>query len=145
MPTQKQRSDETRRVVLDATVACLTELGFAKTSTVEVQKRAGVSRGALLYHFPSKAGLLAEARDAAIDLAFKKGDVAAAATVRAAESRSQPHLEQLVAFAAAFAAAQGKREPLNGFGAAAEKLAAIDGPPRYRRSLRRSLPVTAIS
>ena len=61
MPTQKERRDETRRAVLDATVECLTELGFARTSTVEVQKRAGVSRGALLYHFPSKAGLLAEA------------------------------------------------------------------------------------
>jgi len=59
--TQKERRDETRRAVLDATVACLTELGYAGTSTIEVQRRAGVSRGALLHHFPSKAGLLVEA------------------------------------------------------------------------------------
>ena len=59
--TQKERRDETRRAVLDATVACLTELGYAGTSTIEVQRRAGVSRGALLHHFPSKTGLLVEA------------------------------------------------------------------------------------
>jgi AcrR family transcriptional regulator len=59
--TQKERRDETRRAVLDATVACLTELGYAGTSTIEVQRRAEVSRGALLHHFPSKAGLMVEA------------------------------------------------------------------------------------
>jgi AcrR family transcriptional regulator len=59
--TQKERRDETRRAVLDATVACLIELGYAGTSTIEVQRRAGVSRGALLHHFPSKAGLLVDA------------------------------------------------------------------------------------
>ena len=57
--TQQQRRDETRRAILDAAVASLVELGFARTTTLEVQKRANVSRGALLHHFPSKAGLLA--------------------------------------------------------------------------------------
>jgi len=60
---QQQRSDKTRRALLDATVECLTEHGFARTTTLEVQRRAGVSRGALLHHFPSKAGLLAAAVD----------------------------------------------------------------------------------
>ncbi len=59
--TQAERRDETRRQILDATVACLVELGYARTSTLEVQKRAGVSRGALLHHFPSKAELLVAA------------------------------------------------------------------------------------
>lgn len=59
--TQAERRDETRRQVLDATVECLIELGYARTSTLEVQKRAGVSRGALLHHFPSKAELLVAA------------------------------------------------------------------------------------
>lgn len=59
--TQQERRDATRRALLDATVACLTELGYAGTSTLEVQKRAGVSRGALLHHFPSKASLLVAA------------------------------------------------------------------------------------
>jgi AcrR family transcriptional regulator len=58
---QQQRSDDTRRALLDAAVESLVELGFAKTTTLEVQRRAGVSRGALLHHFPSKAELIAAA------------------------------------------------------------------------------------
>jgi AcrR family transcriptional regulator len=57
--TQQQRSEATRGALLDAAIESLVELGFTKTTTLEVQKRAGVSRGALLYHFPSKAELLA--------------------------------------------------------------------------------------
>jgi AcrR family transcriptional regulator len=57
--TQQQRRDETRRAILDAAVGTLIELGYARTTTLEVQKRADLSRGALLHHFPSKAGLLA--------------------------------------------------------------------------------------
>jgi len=47
--------------VLDATVEALMELGYAKTTTLEVQRRAGLSRGALLHHFPSRAELMADA------------------------------------------------------------------------------------
>ena len=57
--TQEQRSGETRRALLDAAIESLIEGGFARTTTLEVQKRAGVSRGALLHHCPSKAGLMA--------------------------------------------------------------------------------------
>jgi len=56
--TQQQRRDETRRALLDAAVESLIEVGFARTTTLEVQRRAKVSRGALLHHFPSKAELL---------------------------------------------------------------------------------------
>lgn len=56
--TQAQRRDEMRKALLDAAVASLIERGFANTTTIEVQRRAGVSRGALLHHFPSKAELL---------------------------------------------------------------------------------------
>jgi AcrR family transcriptional regulator len=56
--TQAQRRDEMRRLLLDAAVDSLVEHGFAGTTTLEVQRRAGVSRGALLHHFPSKAELL---------------------------------------------------------------------------------------
>ena len=56
--TQKERRDETRKLLLDATVESLLEVGFAKTTTSEVQRRAGLSRGALLHHFPSKSELL---------------------------------------------------------------------------------------
>jgi AcrR family transcriptional regulator len=59
--TQQQRRDETRRALLDAAVESLIEVGFARTTTLEVQRRAAVSRGALLHHFPSKAELLVAA------------------------------------------------------------------------------------
>ncbi len=48
---------------MDAAVESLIEVGFARTTTLEVQRRAGVSRGALLHHFPSKALLLTAAID----------------------------------------------------------------------------------
>ena len=59
--TQQQRRDETRRALLDAAVESLIGVGFARTTTLEVQRRADVSRGALLHHFPSKAELLGAA------------------------------------------------------------------------------------
>jgi AcrR family transcriptional regulator len=61
--TQQQRRDETRRVLLDAAVESLVEVGYARTTTLEVQRRANASRGALLHHFPSKTELLVAAVD----------------------------------------------------------------------------------
>jgi len=61
--TQQQRRDETRRALLDAAVESLIEVGFARTTTLEVQRRANASRGALLHHFPSKTELLVAAID----------------------------------------------------------------------------------
>lgn len=40
---------------------CLSELGYAATTTVAVGERAGVSRGALLHHFPTRARLISAA------------------------------------------------------------------------------------
>jgi AcrR family transcriptional regulator len=64
--------------LLDATIECLTEVGFAATSTTLVSQRAGVSRGAQLHHFPTKNDLvlaavqhLAEARHDEINGAAK--------------------------------------------------------------------------
>src|SRR5205085_6681446 len=68
--TQQQRRDETRRALLDAAVESLIEVGFARTTTLEVQRRANASRGALLHHFPSKTALLVAAVD---HLAFMRG------------------------------------------------------------------------
>lgn len=59
--TQAERREQTRTALLDATISCLVELGFSGTTTTEVTRRAGVSLGALLHHFPSKADLLAAA------------------------------------------------------------------------------------
>ena len=61
--TQEERSTATRAALLDATIACLIEEGYAQTTTHKVAARAGVSRGAMLHHFPAKAELVAEAVD----------------------------------------------------------------------------------
>src|SRR5437868_13009061 len=61
MPTQAERTASTRARLLDAALDVLTEQGYAATTTIEVAKRAGVSRGAQLHHFPTKAELLTAA------------------------------------------------------------------------------------
>ena len=56
--TQEERSAETRARLLDATVESLIEVGYAHTTTTAVCTRAGLSRGAQLHHFPTKAELV---------------------------------------------------------------------------------------
>jgi len=59
--TQAQRTAKTTGLLLDATLDCLAELGYAGTTTTVVAARAGVSRGAQLHHFPTRASLVAAA------------------------------------------------------------------------------------
>jgi AcrR family transcriptional regulator len=59
--TQAERSERTRELLLDATVDCLVELGYARTTVHEICNRAGVSRGAQQHHFTTKAELMASA------------------------------------------------------------------------------------
>jgi AcrR family transcriptional regulator len=47
-----------RARLLDATVDCLARLGYAGTTTTEIAKRARVSRGAQLHHYPRKEDLV---------------------------------------------------------------------------------------
>src|SRR5207248_6180050 len=65
--TQAERVAETRARLLDATVDCLAEFGYARMTTADVAMRAGLSRGAQLYHFQSKAELVATAVDHLLD------------------------------------------------------------------------------
>ncbi|HEX4724849.1 MAG TPA: TetR/AcrR family transcriptional regulator [Pseudonocardiaceae bacterium] len=58
---QADRSRETRRKLMEATVECLVERGWAGTTTVLVAERAGVSRGAQLHHFRTRGELVAAA------------------------------------------------------------------------------------
>ncbi len=57
----QERSLATRAALLDAAIECLVDRGYAATTTIETARRAGVSRGAQLHHFPTKAQLLATA------------------------------------------------------------------------------------
>jgi AcrR family transcriptional regulator len=59
--TQAQRREQTRTALLDATIECLVDLGYARTSVQEICARAGVSKGAVQHHFATKAELMAAA------------------------------------------------------------------------------------
>ncbi|MEJ0064527.1 MAG: helix-turn-helix domain-containing protein [Caulobacteraceae bacterium] len=56
---QEDRSAAMRLQLMEATVASLIDVGYARTTTVEICRRAGVTRGALLHHFDSLAALFA--------------------------------------------------------------------------------------
>lgn len=58
---QGERSRAMRLRLMEATVDSLVELGWAGTTTTVVSRRAGVSRGAQLHHFPSKQALVVAA------------------------------------------------------------------------------------
>ena len=82
---QSERRRITRGKLLDATIESLIDIGYPRTTTVEVGERAGLSRGAQLHHFPSKADLLVAAIEhladerskefeAALEARLKEGD-----------------------------------------------------------------------
>ena len=56
---QEQKSERARRTICEATVECLAEHGYSETSISRVVEKAGVSKGALQHHFPSKEDLMA--------------------------------------------------------------------------------------
>ncbi|MDN6606005.1 TetR/AcrR family transcriptional regulator, partial [Brevibacterium sp.] len=58
---QADRTARSRELILDATIECLLAEGYAATTTTKVQAMAGVTRGRLLHHFPSKRELLTAA------------------------------------------------------------------------------------
>jgi len=65
--TQAERTATTRAALLSATVDALVEQGYRGTTTSDVARRAGVSYGALLHHYPTKADLLTAAVEHLLD------------------------------------------------------------------------------
>lgn len=61
--SQAERSAATRDALLDATIECLVDDGYANTTTSRVAERAGVSRGAHLHHFQTRQALVAAAME----------------------------------------------------------------------------------
>ena len=59
--SQQERSESTQTALLQATVRCLGRDGYADTSISSIIAEAGVSRGALLHHYPTKNELIASA------------------------------------------------------------------------------------
>ncbi|MGW0042792.1 TetR/AcrR family transcriptional regulator [Rhodococcus sp. NPDC003348] len=64
---QQDRSRMTRQRLLEATIDCLAEQGWAATTVGVVASRAGVSRGAAQHHFPTREDLITGALEFMFD------------------------------------------------------------------------------
>lgn len=60
-PPQQDRSRATRARLLHAAITCLAELGWTASTMAVVAERAGVSRGAVQHHFPTRESLFTAA------------------------------------------------------------------------------------
>ena len=56
--TQAERTAETRTKIMDAVVASIADIGFKRTTAVEITRRAGVTWGAVQHQFGDKDGIL---------------------------------------------------------------------------------------
>jgi AcrR family transcriptional regulator len=61
------RVAKTKARIIAAVVQCLDEVGYSETSINRVQGLAGVSRGALTHHFPSKIEMMVETLERLLD------------------------------------------------------------------------------
>jgi AcrR family transcriptional regulator len=94
--TQAERREATKARLLEAATELLREKGLGGFRTADVVERAGVSKGALLHHFPTKDALIV----AVFEQLYRAVDEAAA---RPARARSLAQLiEDLVAESHAF-------------------------------------------
>lgn len=55
-----ERTKKSKETICNAAVWCLDKYGYAETSIQRITEQAGVSRGALTHHFPSKEDLIVE-------------------------------------------------------------------------------------
>jgi len=55
---QAEKSAMTRKAILDAAVSCFVDKGYARTTTALIAEYAGVSRGAMMHHFPSRIAVI---------------------------------------------------------------------------------------
>lgn len=60
---QAQKSAATRKLIIESAIKCFVELGYSNTTTTAIAERAGLSRGAMLHHFPSKIDIVKAAVD----------------------------------------------------------------------------------
>lgn len=58
--TQEQRSASTRAALIDAAITQISNYGYAAATTGAIADRAGMTRGAFLHHFGTRADLMAQ-------------------------------------------------------------------------------------
>lgn len=63
----RKRGDDTRAKIIDETVRCIAEEGFAAATAKHVAERAGVTWGVIQYHFGDRTGLLMAVVDDGVD------------------------------------------------------------------------------
>jgi len=56
-------AEQTRRIILDAAVACFNERGAASVTSRQISEAAGISNGNMTYHFPTMESLAKELFD----------------------------------------------------------------------------------
>ncbi|MBV9309469.1 MAG: TetR/AcrR family transcriptional regulator [Solirubrobacterales bacterium] len=59
--TRAQQREQTRRALIDATIGCLVDDGYAALTTRRIAERAGVAQSTLMHHFETREALLVEA------------------------------------------------------------------------------------
>jgi AcrR family transcriptional regulator len=57
---RQERAERTRQTIIEAAAEVFDQHGFAGASVSEILARAGVTKGALYFHFPSKEAIAAE-------------------------------------------------------------------------------------
>lgn len=86
--TQAERTEDTRRKILDAAVDLLASKGYAGLRTADVAEAAGVSRGAQTHHFPSKDDLVV----AVVEHVFQR----ASEQARGRATRARPTVDEAI-------------------------------------------------
>ncbi|WP_433612964.1 TetR/AcrR family transcriptional regulator [Dactylosporangium sp. CA-139114] len=93
----QERSRVTQRRLLEATVECLYEFGWSGATTTVIAERAGVSRGAQLHHYPTRAALVLAAVQHLAERRAEEIRVEAAALTGDREERLDRVVELLAA------------------------------------------------
>jgi AcrR family transcriptional regulator len=76
------RSAATRKQILEATIECLDKGGYGAVTNIKVADAAGVSRGAMMHHFPTRQALIV----ATVEYAYEKLNAFRAAETAKAEA-----------------------------------------------------------
>ncbi|MET8428204.1 TetR/AcrR family transcriptional regulator [Nocardia sp. NPDC059246] len=95
---KQDRSRATRQRLLEATIDCLAQTGWAAATVAVVAERAGVSRGAAQHHFPTREDLITAALEYMFDTRMDqaKADALAVADVAEGVARTEAVVAGLV-------------------------------------------------
>jgi AcrR family transcriptional regulator len=58
--TQEQRSADTRKALVEGAIRAISRLGYGGATTAAIAEEAGISRGSIIFHFSTRAELMAE-------------------------------------------------------------------------------------